>query len=156
MRALALAIALAVSVPGMAQAQDAARAVAEPAIAAEARAFMADYARDLLAGDRAAIAARYDPQGAWMVRAGQARFVAHARISQLYAGEDWQAPAAFEWRDLVFIPLGDDAVTVIGRFAWTSADQETGIVAYNAQFVRHEGGLRIRVEDETPVAPDAP
>ena len=46
----------------------------EATVRAEAEAFMAGYARDLLAGDRAAIAARYDRRGAWRVGGGQKSF----------------------------------------------------------------------------------
>lgn len=155
MRALALAVLLLVSAPDGAAAQTAPEAVAEAAIVVEARAFMAAYARDLLAGDRAAIAARYDRQGAWMVHAGRSRFIAHDSIARRYA-EDWDAPSAFEWRDLVFIPSSEDAVTVVGRFVWTSAGEAPALIAYHGQFVRQDGQLRIRVEDETLVAPEAP
>ncbi|MFN3668726.1 MAG: hypothetical protein ACK4VY_05420 [Brevundimonas sp.] len=155
MRALAFATLLLVSAPLPAMAQTAAEAAAEPAIAMEARAFMAGYASDLLAGDRAGIADRYDRQGAWMVHAGQARFFPHDQIARLYA-DGWGPPSAFEWRDLTFIPSGDDAVTVVGRFVWTSEGEPPAVIAYHGQFVRQDGQLRIRVEDETPVAPDAP
>lgn len=155
MRALVLSGFLLLSAPGALLAQEAPAAVAEPAIAVDARAFMVGYARDLLAGDRAGIAARYDSGGAWMVHAGHARLFPHERIARLYA-EDWSPPAAFEWRDLVFIPSGEDAVTVVGRFVWTSAGEEPALIAYHGQFVRQDGQLRIRVEDETPVAPQTP
>lgn len=155
MRALALAALLVVSTPAAAVAQTAPEAVAEAAIVVEAREFMASYARDLLAGDRAAIAARYHRQGVWMVHAGQSRFFAHDSIARRYA-EDWDAPSAFEWRDLVFIPSGEDAVTVVGRFVWTPAGEEPVLIAYHGQFIRQDGQLRIRVEDETPVAAEMP
>lgn len=155
MRALSLVVLLLASPPAVAAAQTAPEAVAEAAITVEARAFMAGYARDLLAGDRAAIAARYDRQGAWMVRAGRSRLFAHDSIARRYA-EDWDAPSAFEWRDLVFIPSGEDAVTVVGRFVWTSSGEAPVLIAYHGQFVRQDGELRIRVEDETPVAPETP
>ena len=155
MRALTLAALLLVSTPAAAVAQTAPEAVAEAAIVVEARDFMASYARDLLAGDRAAIAGRYDRQGAWMVHAGQSRFIAHDRIARLYT-EDWEAPSAFEWRDLVFIASGEDAVTVVGRFVWTPAGEEPVLIAYHGQFIRQDGQLRIRVEDETPVAAEMP
>lgn len=155
MRALALAGLLLVSTPAAATAQTAPAAVADAAITAEARDFMAAYARDLLVGDRAAIAARYHRQGAWMVRAGQSRYFDHESITRLYA-EDWNPPSAFEWRDLVFIPSGEDAVTVVGRFIWTATGEEPVLIAYHGQFVRQDGQLRIRVEDETPVAPETP
>lgn len=155
MRALVLAAALLVSAPAAAMAQSAPEAVAEPAVVVEARAFMAAYAHDLLGGNRAGIAARYDRQGAWMVHAGQALFMPHDQITRLYA-EDWGPPSAFEWRDLVFIPSSDDAVTVVGRFVWTPAGEAPVLIAYHGQFVRQDGLLRIRVEEETPVAPEAP
>lgn len=155
MRALVLVGLLMISVPAAVRAQTAPEAVAEPAITVEARDFMAGYARDLLDGNRAGIAARYDRQGAWMVHAGQARFIAHDRITRRYA-EDWNPPSAFEWRDLVFIPSGEDAVTVVGRFVWTSTGEEPALIAYHGQLVRQDGQLRIRVEDETPVAPETP
>jgi hypothetical protein len=155
MRALVLTVALLISAPAVAMAQSASEAAAEPTIIIEARDFMAGYARDLLAGNRAGIAARYDRQGAWMVHAGQARLIAHDSIVRRYA-EDWDAPSAFEWRDLVFIPSGVDSVTVVGRFVWTSTGEEPAQIAYHGQFVRQDGQLRIRVEDETPVAPETP
>ena len=70
MRALVVLAALLMSSPTFAAAQ-----TAEPAIVAEARSFMEGYARDLLGGDRPAIAARYDRDGAWMVHAGESRLV---------------------------------------------------------------------------------
>lgn len=144
MRALVLAVALFMTSPALATAQ-----TAEPDIVVEARAFMEGYARDLLAGDRAAIAGRYDRDGAWMVHAGETRLIPHDAIARRYA-EQWSPPAAFEWKDLVFIPSGPDAVTVVGRFVWTS-EGETGLLSYHGQFVRENGELRILVEDEALV-----
>ena len=146
MRALVLAAVLLMTSPAMAAAQT----PAEPDIVVESRAFMESYARDLLAGDRPAIAGRYDRSGAWMASAGQARLISHDVIARRYA-EDWSPPSAFEWRDLVFIPSSEDAITVIGRFVWTSADGTPDLISYHGQFVREDGGLRILVEDETPV-----
>jgi len=146
MRALVLAAVLLMSWPAAAAGQ-----TAEPAIVVDARAFMESYARDLRAGDRAAISGRYDRSGAWIVNAGRAMFVPHDAVVQRYAGTDWVAPAAFEWRDLVFIPSGEDAVTVVGRFLWTPADSAAQLVSYHGQFVRRDGDLRILVEDETLV-----
>jgi hypothetical protein len=144
MRALVLAAVLLMSSPALAAAQ-----TAEPAIVAEAQAFMDGYARDLLAGDRTAIASRYDRDGAWMVHAGETRLMPHDAIARRYA-ERWSPPAAFEWKDLVFVPSGPDAVTVIGRFVWTS-EGETALLSYHGQFVREDGELRILVEDEALV-----
>ena len=53
---------------------------AEPPVVAEARAFMADYARALMAGDRAGIAARYDRNGAYALGNGRKSFGPYARI----------------------------------------------------------------------------
>lgn len=146
MRALVLAAVLLMTSPAMAAAQT----PPEPDIVVEARAFMESYARDLRAGDRPAIASRYDRSGAWMASAGQARLISHDVIARRYA-EDWSPPSAFEWRDLVFIPSGESAITVIGRFVWTSADGTPDLISYHGQFVREDGELRILVEDETPV-----
>lgn len=155
MRLAILAAALMISAPATATAQDMREATAEQAIVIEARSFMESYARDLLTGDRAAIAARYDREGAWMVQAGQTRFISHDAIVRRYA-EVWAPPSAFEWRDLVFIPSGDAAVTVVGRFIWTSMGEEPILMSYHGQFVRQDGQLRIRVEDETLIPPEAP
>ena len=51
---------------------------AEPPIVAEARSFMADYARALIAGDRAGIAGRYDRSGAFSLGDGRKSFAAVA------------------------------------------------------------------------------
>lgn len=146
MRALALATLLVLSPPAVAAAQTA----AGPAVVAEAQAFMEGYARDLLAGDRAAIAARYDRSGAWMVHAGQARLMPYDAIARRYA-EQWSPPTAFEWRDLVFVPSSDDAITVIGRFLWTDESGSADLLSYHGQFAREDGELRILVEDEALV-----
>lgn len=145
MRALVLAGVLLTSPPSVAAAQS-----PEPAIVAEAQAFMDGYARDLLAGDRTAIAARYDRDGAWIVKSGAARLMSHDAVTRLYA-ERWSPPAAFEWKDLVFIPSGEDAITVVGRFIWTEDGETPALLSYHGQFVREDGELRILVEDEALV-----
>jgi hypothetical protein len=146
MRALVLAVGLLMSAPAATSAQT----PSGPAVVVEAQAFMEGYARDLLAGDRAAIADRYDRSGAWMVSGGQARLVPHEAIATRYR-ERWTPPSAFEWRDLVFIPSGEDAITVVGRFAWTTAGEPPALLSYHGQFVREDGALRILVEDEALV-----
>ena len=118
-------------------------------VVAEARAFMDAYARDLLAGDRAAIAARYDRTGAWLVREGEKSFVAYDAIVSRYARPAWSPPASFEWRDLSYETAGVDAVVVIGSFIWVpSAGANPIAVSYTALLERQDGELRIRVEDE--------
>lgn len=127
---------------------------AEPPVVAEARAFMADYARALIAGDRAGIAARYDRTGAYMLGNGRKAFGSHARIVAQYASPQWQPPHRFEWRDLSFEPAGPDAVVVAGQFAWTRRDDtEPSIYSYTALLHRQDGVLRIRLEDESSAPP---
>ena len=116
----------------------------------EATAFMASYADDLRAGNRTAIAARYDRSGAWRVGDGMAQLDTWERISAIYASAQWQPPAAFEWRDLAYEPAGPDAVVVVGRFAWTpAAGQPPLVYSYTALLIRRDGVWRIRLEDES-------
>lgn len=126
----------------------------------EARAFMESYARDLLTGDRAAIAARYDRTGAYRMGNGQKEFDPYEAIVAIYQGPAWSPPAAFEWRDLSFEVLGPDAVVVAGRFHWSLPGVATPILmSYTGLFRRQDGVLRIRLEDESadpstlPMAP---
>lgn len=122
-------------------------------VVAEARTFMDGYARDLLAGDRTAIAARYDRTGAWIVFDGTKSFLEYDAIVARYAGAGWSPPATFEWRDLSFEPVGSDAVAIIGEFLWRrSADTPPLAYSYTAVLERQDGELRIRVEDEKRIA----
>lgn len=129
----------------------AAQPAAEAPIVVEARAFMAAYARDLIAGDRAAIAGRYQRRGAWRLGEGGGEFDSYARIVAGYAGPRWGPPQRFEWQDLRFRQAGADAVQVTGRFVWTPEDGRGRPFSYSALLVREEGALRIRLEDERPV-----
>ncbi|NJC40089.1 hypothetical protein GGQ87_000347 [Brevundimonas alba] len=144
-----LAIVLAAAHPAAAQTAPAA-AWGEPA--ADLPAFMEAYAESIRAGDREAMIARYDPAGAWMVSAGRGEHLDPGEIADIYRSDAWQAPQAFEWQGLAYIPTGPDAVTVTGRFVWTPSDGVGRTIAYHGQFVRVDGAWRIRVEDETPVA----
>jgi hypothetical protein len=118
-------------------------------IVAEATTFMSTYARDLLAGDRAAIGARYDADGAYMVGNGSKALVPHDSIVARYRNA-WAPPASFEWHDLSYEPIGNDAVVVVGRFTWGAAGGAAPLnVSYTSLLRRREGGLRIRVEDES-------
>lgn len=157
MRSLLLSLMLA-GAPALAQPQSQAQAsgpaaeaeaAPEARVVAEARAFMAAYGRDLAAGDRAAIAARYDRRGSWVMGRGRKLYSTHAETVAVYAGPQWQPPAAFEWRDLSFEPAGPDAVAVVGTFLWTPAPGQPPMTfSYTALLVRQEGVLRIRIEDE--------
>ncbi len=128
-------------------------------VEAEARAFMEAYARDLLAGDRAAIAARYDRRGAYFMGNGQKEFEPYASIVMRYQGPNWNPPASFQWRDLSFEPAGPDAVIVAGRFDWGRAGRAPMTLSYTGFLHRQDGVLRIRLEDESvdprAVAPPA-
>ncbi len=120
----------------------------------EAQNFMADYANALRRGDRAGIAARYDPEGAWVVGDGASRFETHARLTAVYAGAAWQPPHRFEWRDLSYLMLGPDTVLVVGLFLWTPAPDATSLTySYTALLERQDGVLRIRLEHESTGAP---
>jgi hypothetical protein len=124
--------------------------VSAAAITDEARAFMDAYARDLLAGDRAAIGARYDRSGAYLLGNGSKQFSPYDSVVARYKDARWTPPNAFEWRDLSFEPIGSDAVFVAGLAAWTNASgSEPIILSYTAVLKRQDGSLRIRLEDES-------
>jgi hypothetical protein len=114
---------------------------------AEARAFMESYARDLRAGAREAIIARYDSRGSYRVGGGQKTLEPMDSIRAVYTSR-WEPPAAFEWRDLSYEVLSDDAVMVVGRFEWTEAQGRVLPISYTGLLVRRDGEWRIRLEDE--------
>jgi hypothetical protein len=116
----------------------------------EARAFMDGYAQELRAGDRAAIAARYDREGAYLLGHGRKELMPHAAIVAMYQGPDWSPPSSFEWQDLSFEPAGPDAIAVAGRFQWgVPAGPVPMMFSYAALLRRRDGVLRIRLEDES-------
>lgn len=119
---------------------------------AEARAFMDSYAQDLRTGAREAIVARYDPRGAYRVGNGQKTFEPMDSIRATYMGAGWQPPTVFEWRDLSYEVLSDDAVMVVGRFEWTDTQGRMLPLSYTGLLLRQDGEWRIRLEDES-VAP---
>jgi hypothetical protein len=125
-------------------------------IEAEARAFMASYARDLVAGDREGIARRYHPGGAYRLGMGSAAFEPFDSIAAGYRGERWGPPSAFRFCGLAYEPVGGDAVAVVGRFEWTSRSGRLVPATYTALLVRHGGALVIRIEDEDIAPADAP
>lgn len=134
---------------GLALAAETAGAPAEPAIVAEARAFMTGYANDLIAGDRAAIAARYSRAGAYNLGRVSGPKDSWTSISARYAGPEWQRPAAFAWQDLSYIPLGPDSAAVVGAFLWTTPDSKRLAVAYTGVLQREAGELRLVAEHES-------
>jgi len=127
-----------------------ARASASTTVVDEARAFMDTYARDLLAGDRTAIAARYDRTGTYLLGNGRKEFTTYDSVVAMYRGATWKPPASFEWRDLTFEPIGPDAVVVAGQFVWgPAAGAPPMTLSYTSLLRRQEGALRIRLEDES-------
>jgi len=127
----------------------------ETALVREAREFMAGYARDLLAGNREAIVGRYDGRGAYFVGQGRKELLPTDSIRALYFG-GWRAPASFEWQDLSYEVVGPDAVVVTGRFAWTGAGGRGATFSYTGLLLRRDGGLHIRLEDESAEPPPRP
>ncbi len=118
--------------------------------AAEAEDFMHGYAEELRAGDRAAIARRYHRGGAWRVGHGEKRMESWARIEAYYAGAGWSPPASFQWRELSYEQLGEDAFVVVGLFDWGPAGGGAPVTySYTGLLVRQDGALRIRLEDES-------
>ena len=154
MRILLPLLALALA-PAASAAQAPVSTAAEAAIVAEARAFMDKYAEDLWQGNRAAIAARYDPNGAWHVGPGRAELESWDQINRRYRAR-WAPPASFQWRELSYEPLGPDSVLVVGGFHWwpqKKADQPPLEYSYTGLLVRRNGQLRIRLENEATAAP---
>jgi hypothetical protein len=132
-------------------AQNAAYGSAAEETVIEAEAFMAAYADDLRRGHRAAIAARYDHRGVYVMGRGRKILSSRAETAAYYAGPGWQPPAAFEWQGLEYEPIGEYAVAVVGQFLWTPAAGAAPLTySYTALLVRQDGALRIRIEDENP------
>jgi ketosteroid isomerase-like protein len=121
----------------------------------EAEAFMANYARLLLAGDRAAIAALYDPDGAILVLNGRRTDADQAEIVRRYSAAQWRPPSSFRWHELHYEAVGPDAVSVLGGFEWGEGGGPPVAGSYHALLRRENGRLFIRIEDEA-VRPPAP
>ena len=124
------------------------RSVPESLLVEEAERFMDEYAADLLRGDRAAIAERYDRNGVYEIRPAAKRLTTHADLVTRYR-ERWSKPAFFEWRDLSYEELAADKVLVTGLFAWSNSTSATpDVQSYVAILQRQDGNLRIRLEAE--------
>ena len=149
-RLSALILAVAVATGACAAGGAPARAPSQAGLVEEARAFMDSYARDLLAGNRAAISGRYHRNGAYFMGNGNKDFEPSDSIVARYGGTRWSPPASFEWRDLSFEPVGPDAVVVAGRFLWGRRGGAAPLtLSYTGLLRRQEGVLRIRLEDES-------
>jgi hypothetical protein len=149
-------VAVALAAPAVAPAFAAAQTRAsEASIVAEARAFMTHYAEDLRMGDRSAIAARYARGGAWRVGPAEVEFQTQDQVRTSYLRR-WAPPSSFDWQDLAFDPIGEDAVAVTGRFLWgpgPNASKPPMLFTYTGLLVREDGQLRIRLEHESAAAP---
>jgi len=122
----------------------------------EAQHFMDRYAADLRRHDRAAVAARYDRDGAMVTFNGERNASTFDEIGLRYR-EQWTGPVSFEWHDLAFELLGPDSVIVTGEFDW-GAPNGIERYSYSGILQRQEGELRIRLEVESllPYSKDAP
>lgn len=152
MRILLLA-ALAL-VPAAAPAPPPATVAAESPLVAQAKTFMARYADDLIQGDRTAVAARYDPNGAWHVGPTGAELESWEKIDQRYRRR-WAPPSSFEWQGLSYEQVGPDTVLVVGGFHWwplKKSDAPPLVYSYTALLVRRGGELKIRLENEATAA----
>jgi len=125
-------------------------------LVADAQAFMASYAEDLLAGRRDAIAARYDRRGAYRVGLGEKELQSFDSIGAMYRGRMWGPPVSFAWHDLSYEVVGPDAVVVTGLFDWGAAADRKIRVSYTGLLVRQDGRLVIRLEDESYAPPRRP
>ncbi len=115
--------------------------------------FMREYAGELSAGDRDALARRYSAKGAYSIGFGPKSFETRAEIARRYAGASWRKPDQFAWDDLSYEQLGKDTCLVVGGFRWTASGR-TALLAYTAVLRREGKALRIILEHEN-VLPDA-
>ncbi|WP_114228867.1 hypothetical protein [Sphingomonas ginsengisoli (ex An et al. 2013)] len=113
-------------------------------------AFMASYAADLQAGNRAAIAGRYSAGGAYSLGYEAKSFDSAAAIARRYTGAEWQKPDAFAWQALSVEQLGPGACLATGGFRWTQGAGSMDF-AYTAVLRAEPAGLRILLEHENPL-----
>lgn len=118
----------------------------------EGAAFMRDYAADLSAGDRAAIARRYSARGAFFNGFEPSTLRTPQQIEALYARSAWQRPEAFAWIDLRFEAVSEDACLVAGGFSMTRGGRQRDF-AYSGLLRRENGAWRIRLEHENALPP---
>ncbi len=115
---------------------------------AEVAAFMANYARLLLAGDREGLIRLYAPNGTLLLADGLDDVASLDTTAQLYRTV-WSPPAAFAWRELGYRFLRPDVCVVSGGFDWTGESHPRGArYHYSGVLVREDGRWRIRSELE--------
>jgi hypothetical protein len=130
------------------------RSSSAPDAEAEARAVMAGIARDLNAGDREGMIARYDERGSFALGGGDKQYLTPGSLAAIYRGPGWSPPAKFEWHDLSYDVLSPDVVVVAGRFDWTERSGRLLPFSNTGVLVRRQGRLRLRLEHED-VAPSS-
>lgn len=114
-----------------------------------AKSFMASYAQELRNGDRAALAARYHPDGSFSVGDGKKALETHDETAAFYLSE-WKQPKAFEWQDMSYELAGSGSIVVVGKFNWQEMGAAQGTTySYTALLVPVAGQLKIRVEHES-------
>ncbi|MEO8192366.1 MAG: hypothetical protein ABI681_00855 [Gemmatimonadales bacterium] len=117
-------------------------------IETEAREFMAGYAEDIRLGRRRAIADRYDKRGAYRVGEGEKVLEPKELILAAYLTQ-WTPPVTFDWQNLSYETLSDDAIIVVGLFDWGLLDGRKLSFSYTGLLVRQDDALRIRLEAES-------
>lgn len=125
------------------------------AVERELREFYDAYAEDLRRHRRGAIADRYDPRGVFFLGNGRKVLRSFEEVKNQYLTK-WTGPRSFEWKDLTVEVLSPDAALMLGRFDWQTPSGETLTFSYTGVLVRHPGGWRIRVEDESHQPPKPP
>lgn len=137
------------SVDGMSEAAE------RSMIAGQARRFMQDYARDLRAGDRAALADRFDRGGAWRLTPDSRYWVRQdwQQIRDTFAAPDWRPPAHFDWFTLDLQVVDRDAVAVAAVVDRGGSGDRAAFHLYSALLVRGRDGFRIRMEHLAPAPP---
>jgi hypothetical protein len=114
-----------------------------------ARAWFEDYARELKAGDRSAIVARYHHDGAWIVRNGVPKLLSSKDLEARYRQPQWQPPVHFKWKDLVLEPVGEGGLLAVGQLLWKAEGANTAqLYSYTGLLLQVDGKWRIRLEDE--------
>lgn len=114
----------------------------------EVRAFYESYSEDLRRHRRDSLIGRYDPRGLFFLGDGRMAFETFDALKNYYMTE-WKGPRSFRWRDLSVEVMSPDAVVVVGRFEWQSEEGDLQTFSYTSLLVKHSGGWRIRVEDES-------
>ncbi|HET7537796.1 MAG TPA: hypothetical protein VFJ90_15160 [Candidatus Didemnitutus sp.] len=119
----------------------------------DAKAFMDAYAKDLKAGNRDSIIARYHSQGVFILAVGVDDLMRPRQIADFYRTQ-WQPPHAIAWRNLRYRSLSPETILIEGGFDWQqTADKPAQYFSYGAILIKEPTGFHIRSEIEFPQAP---